>query len=175
MRMGDKKEFAESGRKLGQILALERLHLVYGGASLGIMAETANAALKHGGTVTGIIPYVLKDREVMHKGLTETFLVEDMHARKKMMFEKSDAFVVLPGGFGTMDEAFEIMTWRFLGIHKKPVIIVNVEGYYDLLIKMMDNMIGHDLANPEYRNAYAVVDKVEDIVPTIRKLAEQSR
>jgi len=172
MRLGDKKEYVEESEKLGKFFAQENLHLVYGGASKGLMAAIANSVLENGGKVTGIIPHVLKDKEVMHTGLTEIFLVEDMHTRKKMMSEKADAFVIMPGGFGTMDETFEIITWKFLGLHNKPIIIVNIDGYYDLLFKMMDNMIGHDLANKGYRNAFVVVDKVEDVVPAIRKSSQ---
>lgn len=172
-RFGDKKEFAEAARELGRTIAKEKLNFVYGGSNVGLMGETANAVLKNGGTATGIIPRVLIDKEAPHEDLTEIFLVDDMHTRKKMMFDKADAFIVMPGGFGTMDETFEVITWKFIGTNKKPIVIVNIEDYYVPLLKMIDNMIGHDLASPEYRKFFTVVNKVEDVIPTIRKLAEQ--
>jgi uncharacterized protein (TIGR00730 family) len=116
-----------------------QVELVYGGAGIGIMGELATELINLGGRVTGVIPRQLMKREIAHGGLSDLFVVKDMHDRKKMMYELSDAFLIFPGGMGTMDELFEILTWRQLGLHAKPIAILNINGYYDHLLQFLDH------------------------------------
>jgi len=131
---GNDPIYAEVAQQFGRTLAQRGLRLVYGGGSVGLMGHVANAALEAKGAVTGVIPERLWEREVGHKGLSEMFVVPTMHARKARMVELSDAFVALPGGFGTLDELFEVLTWQQLGYHTKPVGLLNANGYYDALL-----------------------------------------
>ncbi|MDX3907120.1 MAG: TIGR00730 family Rossman fold protein [Pigmentiphaga sp.] len=131
---GNDPFYAEVARAFGHAVARRGMRLVYGGGSVGLMGHVANAALEAGGQVTGIIPERLWEKEVGHKGLTDMFVVPTMHARKARMVELSDAFVALPGGFGTLDELFEVLTWQQIGYHTKPVGLLNANGYYDALL-----------------------------------------
>lgn len=126
--------YLEMATKLGKLMAEKDIALVYGGASIGVMGAIANSVLVHGGTVVGVIPKSIVDYEIAHRGLTELHIVEDMHQRKKMMYDSSDAFLSLPGGMGTLDEMFEILTWSQLKIHSKRCIIYNFLGFYDSLL-----------------------------------------
>lgn len=157
------KEFFEVGRTLGNMIAERGLHMVYGAGDCGVMGATADGALEKGGTVTGVFPLILEGLEAEHKGLTETLIVEDMHTRKMAMFEKSDAFIILPGGFGTMDETFEVITWKQLKTHTKPVILYNYKGYWDHWIKMTEHFIEHGFASQRTRSMYDVVDTIDDV------------
>lgn len=127
------------------------IELVYGGASIGIMGTLANELLSLGGRVTGVIPERLMTREIAHNGLSELIVVSGMHERKKEMYDKSDAFLILPGGMGTLDELFEILTWKQLGYHSKPIAILNVDGYYDSLLKFLDHAVESGLVKPSDR------------------------
>src|SRR5262245_41432092 len=131
---GVRGEYAEGGRGMGRALAERGLELVYGAGDIGLMGVLADAVLEAGGRVVGVIPRALVEREVAHHGLTELHVVETMHQRKAMMAYRSDAFVALPGGFGTADELFEILTWAQLGIHAKPIGLLNVGGFFDPLL-----------------------------------------
>ena len=128
---GAKPAYAEATRQLAIALAERKLRVVYGGASAGLMGLLADTALEHGGEVVGVIPRVLVDREVAHRGLTELHVVASMHERKAKMAELSDGFIALPGGIGTLEELIEVYTWSYLGIHDKPLGLVNTDGYYD--------------------------------------------
>jgi uncharacterized protein (TIGR00730 family) len=130
----------------------EQVELVYGGASIGIMGALANELLVKGGRVTGIIPRQLMKVEIAHAGLTHLHVVPDMHARKKMMYDLSDAFLIFPGGMGTLDELFEILTWRQLGLHSKPIAILNINGYFDGLLTFLDHAQEKGLLKPKDRN-----------------------
>jgi uncharacterized protein (TIGR00730 family) len=130
-----------AARGLGAAIAGAGLGLVYGGAKVGVMGEVADAALATRGEVIGVIPRALVDREVAHQGLTELRVVETMHVRKAMMAELSDGFIALPGGFGTLDELFEILTWAQLGMHAKPVGLLNVQGFWDPLVELVEHMV----------------------------------
>ncbi|MBI4664796.1 MAG: TIGR00730 family Rossman fold protein [Nitrospinae bacterium] len=134
--------------RVGRGLAEKGVHLVYGGASIGMMGAMANAALANGGRVTGVIPKNLMLDEVVHESLTHLVVTEDMHSRKKAMFGISDALVCLPGGLGTLEETLEMMTWKYLGIHIKPVIIVNHKGFYDHLLKQFERCGQDGLLRP---------------------------
>jgi uncharacterized protein (TIGR00730 family) len=130
-------EYLEAARRLGQLLAHERVGLIYGGGKLGLMGEVANACMQAGGQVIGVIPKGLVEREMAHHGLTELHVVETMHQRKAMMADLAHAFITLPGGLGTLEELFEIWTWSQLGIHQKPLGLLNIEGYYDKMLSFL--------------------------------------
>jgi hypothetical protein len=153
--------------KLGQILAKEGVDLVYGGGRVGLMGVIADATLAAGGRVVGIIPDHLIRAEVGHGNVSELIVVDSMHVRKETMFQRSDAFAVLPGGPGTLDETFEILTWRQLRLHDKPVVICNLDGYWDKLLDLVETFIGARYARPEFRDFYTVVSRVEEILPAI--------
>ena len=161
--------FKEAARALGGELASKGVALVYGGGQVGLMGIAADAALDGGGAVIGIIPSHIRDMEVDHAGLTELHVVDSMHTRKMMMFDRSDAFVILPGGLGTLDEMFEIITWRQLAIHDKPVVLVNIDGYWDPMIAMMDSMIQAGFVRPEHKNLFSVVDSVGAVLPALER------
>ncbi len=133
--------YKQTAEKVGIALAERKLRIIYGGGHVGLMGIIADAALKAGGEVVGIIPEHIRAHEVQHKGLTELHVVDSMHTRKNLMAEKADAFVILPGGFGTLDEAFEVLTWKQLALHNKPIIIYNADGFWTPLLKLIDHMI----------------------------------
>ena len=164
---GHNPAFAEAARALGRILATLRIGLVYGGGSLGLMGETARATLKHGGHVTGIIPGFLSEREHMLIEAQELIVVDDMHQRKQLMFAKSDAFVALPGGLGTLEEFVEQLTWTQLGRHTKPIGLANIEGFWIPLLALFDRMSGDGVIRPGLELKMIVVDDVAKIVPAI--------
>jgi uncharacterized protein (TIGR00730 family) len=143
--------YGEAARELGRILAEEGIGLVYGGGSLGLMGETARSVIRHGGRVTGIIPAFLSQREHMLLEAHELVVVENMHQRKHLMFMKSDGFVALPGGLGTLEEILEILTWAQLGIHRKPVGLVDVGGYWAGLVALLRHGVEEGFIRPEYR------------------------
>lgn len=149
---GARTEYADAARELAALLARHRMGLVYGGGNIGLMGIIADAMLAAGGEVIGVIPASLVAREVAHRGVTELRVVQTMHERKALMNELSDAFIALPGGFGTFDEFFEILTWSQLGIHGKPSGMLNVAGYYDDLLVMLDHAVTEKLLRPEHRN-----------------------
>lgn len=156
--------YKKAAHDLGDLLGKCGVTVVYGGGRVGLMGIVADATLKAGGKVVGVIPDHLQTAEVGHGGLTELHVVDDMHARKRMMVERSDGFVVLPGGLGTMDEFFEIVTWKQLRLHAKPIVLVNIDGYWDPLLKLYDHMTAEGFCRPECRALIRTVDTV-DAVP----------
>jgi uncharacterized protein (TIGR00730 family) len=166
---GKDPAFAEAARALGRILAKSRIALVYGGGSLGLMGEIARSVLDHGGHVTGIIPGFLSEREHMLIEAQELIVVDDMHQRKQLMFVKSDAFVALPGGLGTLEEFVEQLTWSQLGRHAKPIVLANIEGFWNPLLTLFDKMSGEGFIRPGLELNVTVVDRVEKIVPAIEQ------
>jgi uncharacterized protein (TIGR00730 family) len=166
---GKNPAYADAARQLGRILAKARIALVYGGGSLGLMGETARSVLDHGGHVTGIIPGFLSEREHMLIEAQELIVVDDMHQRKQLMFVKSDAFVALPGGLGTLEEFVEQLTWSQLGRHAKPIVLANIEGFWNPLLTLFDKMSGEGFIRPGLELNVTVVDRVEKIVPAIEK------
>lgn len=140
---------------------------MYGGGHVGLMGVVADAALKAGGRVVGVIPQALADREVAHHGLTELHVVASMHERKAMMADLSDAFVALPGGYGTLEELFEVVTWLQLGIHDRPIALLNVEGYYDSLIEMIDLSVQEDFVSQSNRGLIRVATTIEELLRSI--------
>jgi len=161
-------DFKELAMRLGSTFAKENIRLVYGGGKVGIMGIIANACLESGGKVTGVIPTAIKKMEVAHTGLTELHETQDMHTRKAMLESLSDIFLVLPGGFGTLDEFFEILTWRQLGFHNKPIILVNVNGYFDGLMQFVQSGLKEDFLRPEALNLFSVVNNFDDCMEMIR-------
>ena len=135
---GAQPAYRDAARKLGQELAQRRIGLIYGGARLGLMGAVADAVLEGGGHVVGVIPQVLVDHEIAHKGVQQLHVVDTMHTRKKLMGDLADAFLILPGGFGTLEELFEVLAWQTLKLHAKPVVLVNVAGFYDKLLEFLD-------------------------------------
>jgi len=148
---GARSEYAEAARALATILAERKLGIVYGGGNVGLMGVLADAALARGGEVIGVIPQKLVDKEVAHRGVTELRIVETMHERKALMNDLSDAFLALPGGFGTLDEFFEVLTWSQLGFHGKPCALLNVSGYYDGMLAMLDHAVTERFLRPAHR------------------------
>ncbi len=148
---GGRPAYVEGARRLGELLAREGIRIVYGGSSLGLMGALANAALDQGGTVTGIIPTGLVQREVANDRVSDLIVVGSMHERKTQMSELADGFIALPGGLGTLEEFFEILTWAQLGIHDKPCGLLNLEGYFEPLIAFLDRAMAEKFLLPRYR------------------------
>ena len=144
--------YLDAARALGALVAGRGVTLVYGGGSVGLMGEVADAALGHGGRVVGVIPVGLFAREICHTGLTELHEVGSMHERKQLMYDLSDAFVALPGGLGTLDELAEVATWSQLGLHSKPVVLLDVDGFWEPLTAQLDRMVGAGLLKPASRD-----------------------
>lgn len=163
------KSHLDIGTEFGTALARENIRLVYGGGDCGVMGTVANSVLRNKGQVTGVFPMSLKNIESEHASLTEIIMVESMHERKRIMFERCNAIVVLPGGFGTMDEMFEIITWKQLQFHTKPIVIFNHLGYWDPLVNLMENIINSGFARQETRNLYKVVDSIEGVLQAVRE------
>lgn len=168
---GENPAYAAAAERLGAILAAENIGLVYGGGSLGLMGELARSVLHHNGHVTGIIPEFLVARERMLREVQELIVTGDMHERKRAMFERSDAFIALPGGLGTLEETVEMMTWAQLRQHEKPVLLANIEGFWDPLIALFAHMRAEAFIREGLLARYLVADRVEDVVPTLRRAA----
>jgi len=165
--------FMEAARRFGEILATDGVGLVYGGGSRGLMGAVATSVLDHGGHVTGIIPEFLQNREQTLKRAQEIIITPDMHVRKQTMFDKADAFVALPGGIGTLEELVEQLTWAQLGRHKKPILILNIGGFWDPLCALLDHMRGMEFIRAELGVVLLVAETPEEILPKLRKAAAQ--
>ncbi|MCM2490714.1 TIGR00730 family Rossman fold protein [Burkholderia glumae] len=167
--------YAEAARGFGQALAAAELTLVYGGGRVGLMGIVADAVLAAGGRAIGVIPQLLLDKEVGHQGLTELHVVPDMHHRKKMMADRSDAFVAMPGGAGTLEEFFEVFTWAQLGYHRKPVALLNVEGFYDPLVAMLRHTVDEGfMANP-YLDSLCIDTTAGGLLDQLRRYRPPAR
>lgn len=162
-RLGKDKNNKKIAQQLGQALAERKMKLVYGAGSNGLMGAIADAALHEGAEVIGVIPRYLKQRDVLHKGLTKTYIVNSMHERKHKMFELADAFAVLPGGIGTLDEAVEILTWRQLDLHKKPIVLVDNNGYWLPFIKLINHLIEAGFAGQSLRNSFSIATTIDEL------------
>jgi uncharacterized protein (TIGR00730 family) len=156
-----------AARHFGRILAENRIRLVYGGGSVGLMGAVAESALDNGGAVTGVIPDFLVNREHMLLRIQERIVTRDMHERKRVMFERADAFVALPGGIGTLEELVEQLTWAQLGRHKKPILVVNIEGFWDPLRALIDHMENLKFIRPGLSVHFLVADRVEEVLPQL--------
>lgn len=164
---GQNPAFIEAAHELGKTLAAARIGLVYGGGDLGLMGTIARAVLDNGGHVTGIIPGFLSERERMFIDIQELIVVDDMHQRKHLMFEKSDAFVALPGGIGTLEEFVEQLTWTQLGRHVKPIVLANIEGFWNPLLDLFERMKDERFVRTGLELKMTVADRIEDILPAI--------
>lgn len=156
-------KYKKATEQVGSGLAQRGTRVIYGGGHVGLMGLVADSAIKAGGQVIGIIPEHIRGQEVQHMGLTKLHVVPDMHTRKRMMVEHSDAFVILPGGLGTLDEAFEILTWKKLKLHNKPIIIFNQDGYWDEMLGLIDKTISVGFSQPSDRVLFKVATSVEEI------------
>jgi hypothetical protein len=164
---GTDPAFVGTARAFGKILAENGIRLVYGGGSTGLMGALAEAVLKNGGDVTGIIPEFLTNRERPRQQSQELIVTRDMHERKRKMFDMADAFVALPGGIGTLEELVEQLTWLQLGRHKKPVLLANINGFWGPLIELIEHMQGLGFIHSERRFHYLTVDRIEDALPRL--------
>ncbi|MGZ5914118.1 MAG: LOG family protein [Hyphomicrobium sp.] len=165
--LGKNPAYMAAARTLGAELAAHHIGLVYGGGSLGLMGEVARATLDHGGQVTGIIPSFLTEKEQMIRDADELIITEDMHERKRIMFERSDAFVALPGGVGTLEELVEQLTWVQLGRHTKPVVVANIDGFWNPVLSLLTHMKADSFIRPGLEVSFSVVDDAKKIVPAI--------
>jgi uncharacterized protein (TIGR00730 family) len=170
---GSDPVFADSAAILGRELARSGISLVYGGGNVGLMGTVARSVLDHGGVVTGIIPDFLKSREKMLDDVQETIVVPDMHTRKRLMFERADAFVALPGGIGTLEELVEQMTWAQLGQHRKPILLLSINGFWKPLLVLLAHMREQGFIRPGLELNYLVAERVEDVVPMLEASARR--
>jgi uncharacterized protein (TIGR00730 family) len=161
---GASPRFAEEARVLARALVERNLSLVYGGGKVGLMGVIADEVLRLGGEVTGVIPTALVEREVGHTGLTRQFIVKDMHERKAMMAQLADGFIAMPGGLGTLEELFEVLTWAQLGIHSKPIGLLNVDGYYDGLVSFVRHATEQELVRPQHAALMMVESDAETLL-----------
>lgn len=167
--IGNDPIYASAAFGLGQYLALNKKELIYGGASIGLMGEVANGAVQSGGLVIGVIPQFMDQREIVHNGITELVRVGSMHERKLKMYERADTVIALPGGFGTLDELFEVLTWVQLGLHAKPVGILNTNGFYDPLLAMMRQMVDKGFLRKEDYERICVADNVYTLMELLQE------
>lgn len=171
---GSDPVFTEEAVALGTAMAKSGIRLIYGGGSIGLMGATARAVLEAGGEVTGIIPDFLKQRESLLKDVQETIIVPDMHTRKRLMFERADAFVALPGGIGTLEELVEQLTWAQLGRHRKPILILDSQGFWRPLLSLFAHMNLAGFIRPGLDIAYLVAEKAQDVVPMLNTAARRA-
>ncbi|MDP1901301.1 MAG: TIGR00730 family Rossman fold protein [Rubrivivax sp.] len=171
-RHGERPSYTQAARALGAAIGSRGWQLVYGGGKVGLMGEVADATLNAGGRVIGVIPETLKQREVGHLGLHELHVVPDMHVRKQMMAERADAFIALPGGIGTLEELYEVWTWRQLGYHDQPIGLLNIEGYYDDLLRFMRHSVREGFLSASQLETLQVA---EDPQALLLRLADQAR
>lgn len=164
---GVRPGYREAAEELGSELARRGIGLVYGGATAGLMGAVANAALAGGGQVVGVIPHVLVDKEVGHSGCTELHVVDTMHTRKALMGERADAFLILPGGYGTFEELFEVLAWQTLRLHNKPMCLLNTAGFYDGLLRFLDDCVREGVLKPQARATLLVADTVTEALEKI--------
>jgi uncharacterized protein (TIGR00730 family) len=159
---GSNSAYRNVAEQLGQALATRDIGIIYGGANVGLMQAVAESAINVGGKVIGVIPEVLVDLEVAHHGITELHITSTMHTRKALIGEKADAFIALPGGFGTFEELFEVLAWHTLKIHAKPILLLNINGFYDNLLTFLDHCVVEGMLKPKNREILRVADTVED-------------
>lgn len=165
---GSDRVFEEQATLLGQTLAKQNIQLIYGGAITGLMGAVADGALNAGGKVVGVLPHFLQSKEIAHKQLTELILVETMHERKTKMNDLCDGVIVLPGGYGTLEEFFEMITWAQLGLHKKPIAVLNIDGFYDDLIKLIQTMVDKGFLKQINRDMLLVSDNINELLEKMK-------
>lgn len=160
---GNDPKYMKLGTMIGELLVKNKISLVYGGASIGLMGAIADSVMKNGGTVIGVIPKSLVDYEVAHSGLSQLFVVDNMHQRKQLMYDNADAFLSLPGGMGTLDEMFEVLTWAQLKYHSKPSYIFNFEGFYDSLLSYLKHSNGEGFVKNEHLELLHEIKNLEEL------------
>jgi uncharacterized protein (TIGR00730 family) len=165
---GSDEIYKEQAILLGQTLAKQNIQLIYGGANVGLMGAVADGALSSGGKVIGVLPHFLQSKEIAHQQLTELVLVETMHERKTKMNDLCDGVIVLPGGYGTLEEFFEMITWAQLGLHKKPIAILNIDGFYDDLINLVKTMVDKGFLKPINRDMLLISDTIDELLEMMR-------
>lgn len=170
--MGNNEAYREAADQLGTLLAQNDITIVFGGGNAGLMGTVANSALASGGEVIGVIPDYLVEREHGHRGVTRLDIVDSMHARKRRMFDLSDGFISLPGGVGTLEETFEVITWKQLRMHTKPIAIIDVAGYWQALDRLIAATVEHGFAAPPTRDLYRLVATPTDALEALRSDAE---
>ena len=168
-KYGDQPEFKAAAIALGQAIAREKMDLIYGGGHVGLMGAVADAAIAAGGQAIGVIPEFLVAKELAHTGLSELIIVKTMHERKAKMAELAQGFIALPGGYGTVDEFCEMLTWSMLGLQKYPCGILNINGYFDDLLKFFTSASKHGFINPEHRELILVSDSVDDLLKQMKE------
>lgn len=166
--LGNEAVYKNQATLLGQILARQKIELVYGGANVGLMGVVADSVLSGGGKAIGVLPVFLREKEIAHEGLTELILVESMHERKTKMNDLSDGVIALPGGFGTLEELFEMLTWAQLGLHKKPIAILNIDGYYDELVAFVQTAVKKGLLKEANQKMLLVSENIGDLLEQMR-------
>ncbi len=172
---GSQPLFEKAAMQLGELLAREGIRLVYGGGSIGLMGAVAKTVLENGGKVTGIIPKFLMEREVMLEDAHELIVTQDMHERKRTMFEKADAFIALPGGIGTLEELVEMLTWAQLGRHDKPMLLLNLDQFWTPLVELLDHMRSLGFIRPDSDITYSITENVDQSFDILCKAIEDSK
>jgi len=165
---GSNEIYKEQATLLGKTLAKQNIQLIYGGADVGLMGAVADGALNENGKVVGVLPRFLQSKEIAHKNLTDLILVETMHERKTKMNDLCDGVIVLPGGYGTLEEFFEMITWAQLGLHKKPIGVLNIDGFYDDLIKLVQTMVDKGFLKQVNRDMLLISDNIDELLDQIR-------
>lgn len=168
-RLGNDKIYEETTARVGRLLATQGYKIIYGGGRVGLMGTLADAALEAGGQVVGVIPYFLDEKEVAHKGLSDLIMVASMHERKMKMSELSEAVLTLPGGFGTLEELTEMLTWSQLALHRKPIGILNLNGYYNFMENLFDSMLEKGFLTPEVRKIAIFDAEIERLLHKMEK------
>jgi uncharacterized protein (TIGR00730 family) len=171
---GNRPEYLAAAEQLGELIAREKIELVYGGGCVGLMGRVADAALKHGGHVIGVIPEKLVIKEVVHEKLPDLRVVKTMHERKALMAELSDGFIALPGGYGTFEEFFEVLAWSQLGWHKKPFGLLNIAGFYSQLMAFLDHTAQEGFIRPQHRELVLIENSVEKILARLKNFQPPS-
>jgi uncharacterized protein (TIGR00730 family) len=165
---GKNEIYGKKAFELGKFLAENNMELIFGGGSIGLMGAVADGTLNRDGNVTGVIPYFLNRKEVAHQEITNLIEVNSMHERKKKMHELSDGVIALPGGYGTLEEFFEMLTWSQLGLHQKPVALLNINGFYDPMVTLIDNMVNQEFLKPSYRELMITDNKIPVLVEKMK-------
>lgn len=171
-RPSNNNNFQILAKEMGQIIAQNQIELIYGGGSVGLMGIVANSVLENSGKVHGIIPAHLNEIEKSHENITKLTIVDNMHQRKRMMFDNSDAFLVLPGSIGTLDETIEAITWKQLNLHDKPIVILNMENYWGPFLDLLKNIISYEFTSESTLSLFHVVDRAQDVLPLLKSLPE---
>ena len=161
--------YCASAEELASFLVSRKIKIVFGGGKIGVMGALAEACLQNEGEIVGVIPKFLTHKEVVHTGLTELILTDNMHQRKAIITELSDAYIILPGGYGTMEEFFEVLTWAQLGLHSKPIGILNVDGFYNALIQQVDSMVDNGFLKEENKRMILISDSIEDLFTQLKE------